>query len=66
MKVIAKEVGYYGGKIREVGEEFGIAKKEHFSHVWMEFVEAETVVAPKQAGKNGKNQPVEAAEESLM
>lgn len=35
IKVIAVARGYYGEKIREPGEVFGIEKKEDFSELWM-------------------------------
>lgn len=35
MIVVAKEVGYYGNKIRAVGERFAISKPDHFSKRWM-------------------------------
>lgn len=35
MIVVAKEVGYYGNKIRAVGERFAISNPAHFSKKWM-------------------------------
>lgn len=35
MRVIATAKGYYGSKLREPGEEFGLSDDAHFSDTWM-------------------------------
>lgn len=35
MKVIATRKGYYGSKVREPGEEFGLRSEADFSEGWM-------------------------------
>lgn len=41
MQVRAITKGYYGSKVREPGEVFGLAAAEDFSKEWMAKVEAE-------------------------
>ena len=36
MRVVATQKGYYGSKIREPDEEFGLTDAEHFAKEWME------------------------------
>jgi hypothetical protein len=40
MRVRATQRGYYGSRVREPGEEFGLAKDEDFSPKWMVETEA--------------------------
>jgi hypothetical protein len=40
MRVRATQRGYYGGRVREPGEEFSLAKDEDFSSKWMVETEA--------------------------
>ena len=36
MQVVATQLGYYGGKRREPGEEFGLIDRAGFAAIWME------------------------------
>ncbi|WP_085905908.1 hypothetical protein [Kiloniella majae] len=40
LEVIATKSGYYGSKLREVGEDFTLRDKDHFSKNWMKRKEA--------------------------
>lgn len=52
MLVTATAKGYYGGKVREIGEAFGLADKADLSELWMEPVKGEkpTRAAPAKGG----------------
>ncbi|MFA7945192.1 hypothetical protein ACEK06_22490 [Pseudomonas brenneri] len=50
MEVTAKERGYYGGGIKEVGETFNIAKPEHLGSWMQPGKELTEVVAQKYTG----------------
>lgn len=53
MLVTATAKGYYGGKVREIGETFGLAAKTDLSELWMEPVEPgkkSTRAAPAKGG----------------
>ncbi|QLG95280.1 hypothetical protein HZF02_26550 [Pseudomonas yamanorum] len=50
MEVTAKERGYYGGGIKEVGETFNIAKPEHLGSWMQPGKELAKVVAQKYTG----------------
>ena len=36
MRVVATQIGYYGGKVVEFGEAFVLASSDDFSKAWME------------------------------
>ncbi len=40
LEVIATKSGYYGSKLRDVGEDFTLRDKDHFSKNWMKRKEA--------------------------
>lgn len=66
MKVEATEPGYYGGKRRDVGEEFGIADRTHFSKRWMQPVGWEPDdAAPVKAAPRLQPAPAKAAPEPI-
>lgn len=48
MKVVATRKGYYGSKVREPGEEFGLRSEADFSEGWMKPADG---IAPKAKGK---------------
>ena len=50
MEVTAKERGYYGGGIKEVGETFNITKPEHLGSWMQPGKELAEVVAQKYTG----------------
>lgn len=49
MLVTATAKGYYGGKVREIGEVFGLAAKADLSKTWMEPVKGEKPSRPAPA-----------------
>lgn len=49
MKVRAKQIGFYKGFRRKVGEEFTLADPKHFSAKWMEKVTGAAPVAKPAA-----------------
>ncbi len=51
MKVIATAKGYYGSKVREPGEEFGLRDEAHFSKSWMQPAAGEAALKAKAAPK---------------
>lgn len=38
-RVVATQLGYYGSKRRDVGEEFGLSDRAHLSKAWMQPVD---------------------------
>lgn len=56
MKVCATRRGYYGGKVREEGEKFSLAKREDFGS-WMEKVGAADPLDHDDDGKKGGSLP---------
>lgn len=52
MKVIATAKGYYGSKVREPGEEFGLRSEADFSEGWMKPSDG---AAPKAKAKAKPN-----------
>ena len=57
-RVRATEIGYYGAKLRQPGDEFAIDSDKAFSEIWMEALDGK---APK-AAKAEKRKKAEAAE----
>lgn len=51
MKVVATAKGYYGSKVREPGEEFGLSDDAHFSATWMVPADGAAMPKPKKAQK---------------
>jgi hypothetical protein len=56
MKVIATRRGFYGGKVREEGEKFSIAKREDLGS-WMDKVGAADPLDHDEDGKKGGSVP---------
>jgi len=63
VKVIAKMVGFYGGRIREIGDEFEIANDDVTGEgqrlpLWVELAKGEKLpeVKPVQKGASGGEQ----------
>lgn len=52
IKVRATTRGYYGGVVRQAGDEFEVETKEHVGS-WMD-PQVEELKAPKAEGKGGK------------
>jgi transposase-like protein len=71
MQVVAIAKGYYGGKIREVGEEFEISSPNLLGKWMKEVVKAAPVSAPVAAEKPARGRsrveaPVEAVAETKV
>jgi len=64
VKVIAQKVGYYGGKVREIGEEFELINDdwsdEEKRPSWVRLAEGEVLPEPEPARpkeRQGKGKP---------
>lgn len=61
MKVVATHKGFYGGQVRDVGEEFTIAGRADFSERWM--MKAGDPEAKKLAAQTGPSREDQIAQE---
>jgi hypothetical protein len=53
MDVIAKQTGYYGGKVVEVGERFTLAKADDYSELWMDKAEVNEPAPEPKSKRRG-------------
>lgn len=54
MEVIATKKGYYGGKIREPGDQFTIESERAYSERWMKRAETKPSPTAESAARSGK------------